>query len=60
MSKKVPIVIALCIATFAGFTASLGGQMVPVPQSKLYSKTTVQMAYQVKFLIQKEKTLIDT
>lgn len=48
MSKKVPIVAALCLATFAGFVGGLCGQLVPGPQSKLYGVTTTQVAYQVK------------
>ena len=57
MGRKATIVSALCLATFAGFTASLAGQMIPVPQSKLYKTTTTRMAYQVD-LISAQKVLI--
>ncbi|KAN0108687.1 MFS multidrug transporter-like protein [Hyaloscypha variabilis] len=46
MRRKVPIVATLCLATFAGFSGSLCGQLIPAPQSKLYKVTTTQMAYQ--------------
>jgi hypothetical protein len=47
----VPIVATLCLATFAGFSGSLCGQLIPAPQSKLYKVTTTQMAYQVGLLM---------
>jgi len=43
----VPIVATICLATFAGFSGSLCGQLIPAPQAKLYKVTTTQMAYQV-------------
>lgn len=48
MRKKVLIVAALSLATFAGFVGGLCGQLVPGPQSKLYGVTTTQIAYQVR------------
>lgn len=47
MRRKIPIIAALCLATFTGFCGGLCGQLVPGPQSKLYGVTTTQMAYQV-------------
>jgi hypothetical protein len=55
MRRKIPIVAALCLATFSGFCGGLCGQLVPGPQSKLYGVTTTQMAYQVRTLIQQLK-----
>lgn len=48
MSKKLPIVAALCLSTFAGFAGGLCGQLAPGPQSKLYHEPTVKIAYQVR------------
>lgn len=49
MRKKAPIVVALCLASFAGFSGGLGGQLIPAPQAKLYGVTISQMAYQVRW-----------
>lgn len=46
MRRKFPIVAALSLATFAGYSSGLALQLVPKPQSALYGVTTTQMAYQ--------------
>jgi hypothetical protein len=48
MRKKAPIVAALSLATFAGFSSGLCGQLVPGPLAKLYNVSTTQIAYQVR------------
>lgn len=59
MKKKIPIVAALCLATFAGFSASLAGQLIPGPQALLYGVTKTQMAYQVREIGQNMKRNTD-
>ncbi|KAF5876774.1 putative polyamine transporter protein [Botrytis fragariae] len=46
MRRKVPIVAALCLATFAGCAGGLAGQLIPAPQAKLYGVEITKMAYQ--------------
>jgi MFS family permease len=49
MKKKIPIVAALCLATFANFSSGLAGQLSPGPQAKLYGVDTTKIAYQNSF-----------